>query len=432
MPLYENYVTGKQEDISTAVDFYLVPISGDQFIFRAISQGINTLEADPFTFGENFIFLTHQQITANAALLFPNDVIRETPLTYAEVEQLFSATQVEQLQIRRFDHVYSNILRMENHPFELMDFIQNPNNHVLERRVALRKLNTNSEQLRSNDISVLMDLLLLSNDLLTRRYAAAVLEKTQLDGQKINELGEKIPALLSQLKTTPDSHTRASLITILGRLTLSINNMMYLKHTARLPEYLLKLQMRSDDVALQEAIAFTLTSLIREDASYMQAVIEGLIAPLDELIATANNEQVACCSLALASLVGHNPSFAQYIYVLGGTVALINQLEVKSDPHTRAYIAMALSLLAQQDGDNKKIIRTKEITAVLKQVEKEAQITPIKEAISRWLMRMEIEARQVSRPHQHFTTGGPTLNPYYLTGAESDYALDEHQFHKPI
>ena len=90
MPTYYNYLTLDLEDISTAQAFYLIQLDTDKYRFCAIPNALNMLSMDPYVRATEYWPITRKQVSnADPNTLFPNDEIRNTPLTLQEVESVF-------------------------------------------------------------------------------------------------------------------------------------------------------------------------------------------------------------------------------------------------------------------------------------------------------------------------------------------------------
>ncbi len=93
MPNYFNYITQNTEDIESVAAFYLIPTGDNRFKLIASPEQITNLKRDRLTNSNCYWRLTWAQIEPHVALLFPQNNLRDTPMTVAELETLFGFDQ---------------------------------------------------------------------------------------------------------------------------------------------------------------------------------------------------------------------------------------------------------------------------------------------------------------------------------------------------
>ncbi len=101
MPTYFNYITLETEAITSAAAFYLVPVGDNRFKLIVSPEPLANLTRDCLTHSDRYWLLTWAHIEPHVAQLFPENHLRDAPLTGAEVQTLFGFNQNQLEQNRR-------------------------------------------------------------------------------------------------------------------------------------------------------------------------------------------------------------------------------------------------------------------------------------------------------------------------------------------
>lgn len=226
---YFNYISQEHEDIETANDFYLIFDKNEkkeikQYKFIVSPEITDYIQRDAVSGSDEYFHITKTQVHENESILFPNNYIRDRPLSCRNVIDIFGFDPRVQKPakfgtgpLQQITTAIEQLLRYATRTTkqaakDLANLAQNPRNQN-----AIKN---------ANGIPALISLLSPAKNLLIKQNAAialAHLAESRINQEAIRD-ANGIPALITLLSPTENLRIRRSAAIALTYLAQSRTN----------------------------------------------------------------------------------------------------------------------------------------------------------------------------------------------------------------
>lgn len=169
---YHDYITDEDEDISTAVAFYLDLISPDKYRIKASSKPLDELKACPISRSKFYWPMSREQVTAFFLSQEGIFIFDDHFFSFEEIERYFSFEPNEALKLP-FGRVFLwienlNLSLFFNYLIHEPPSLESNRSYIHELKLQIENMNlslrANADLISSADIQIMLDYLNVSDE----------------------------------------------------------------------------------------------------------------------------------------------------------------------------------------------------------------------------------------------------------------------------